>query len=223
MIDLQKVFEDAVCSGDAAPVGDVVAPGPGIGANDVLGHCDHKSDGYLGGSGPEGCFHVPSKCKVPFRRDICNGGSKKKKKKTPYEVGMKVVTDAELNRDTILKFHKMSELSIRNYVMSNFGGPGSELTDACYIAAVCFYPPTGDLFIKVVDAGSNKTFFCVADFDPKALKLVPPKGNNPKFADLMTATEAKKEFENILHMQGNLPSNKGSEDMKLWVIWGDIN
>lgn len=68
--------------------------GDGIASTDVLGSCDHSSGGFLG----PGCFHVPSKCAVPFHRwEICNGGSKRKRtkkgklKRTPYEKNMKVV------------------------------------------------------------------------------------------------------------------------------------
>ena len=76
--------------------GDGVASS-GISSSDVLGHCDHESgQGYFG---PD-CFHIPHRAIVPFHRwEIGNGGSirkttkKGKKKKTPYEKGMKVVID----------------------------------------------------------------------------------------------------------------------------------
>lgn len=73
-----------------------VAADNAISNTEVLGKCDHSHGGYLG----PGCFHIPSRCAVPFHRwEIGNGGSKRKKtkrgkdKKTPYEVGMKVVYD----------------------------------------------------------------------------------------------------------------------------------
>lgn len=65
-------------------------------STEVLGKCDHSHGGYLG----PGCFHVPSRCAVPFHRwEVGNGGSKRKKtkkgkdKKYAYEKGMKVVID----------------------------------------------------------------------------------------------------------------------------------
>lgn len=65
-------------------------------STEVLGKCDHSHGGYFG----PGCFHVPSRCAVPFHRwEVGNGGSKRKKtkkgkdKKYAYEKGMKVVID----------------------------------------------------------------------------------------------------------------------------------
>ena len=83
----------AAAGGSGGDAG-AISGGDGIASTDVLGSCDHGSGGFLG----PGCFHVPSKCAVPFHRwEICNGGSKRKKtkkgklKKTPYEKNMKVV------------------------------------------------------------------------------------------------------------------------------------
>lgn len=75
-----------VSGGDAAT---------GITTGEVLGNCDYHKDGYLG----PGCFHIPSRAKVPFSRwaGCAYGGSKRKKdkkgkpKQTPYEKGMKTV------------------------------------------------------------------------------------------------------------------------------------
>lgn len=223
-MDIKKIFEDAVMAAGGEAGGDVVAPSAGIGANDVLGHCDHKSDGYLGGGDVAGCFHIPSKCKVPFRREPCYGGSKRgKKKRTPYEAGMKVLTDAELTRDMILNLHKVRERAIRAFIL-NWWGPstGSELSDAIWIQAICYHPISQCLFIKVQDSGNNKTWFCVADFDEKKKKFIPTKNEEYRFKDIMTATEARAEFKKILDMKGNSKENKGSDDLRLWLIWGDL-
>jgi len=110
MIDFNKVFdrvcEDAVMGGDAGgAAGDVVAGGgstadgdvvgkaadAGIKTDDVLGHCDHKKDGYMGAK----CFHIPSKLKVPLHRWEAAYGGSKKRKKTPYEQGMVILTDSD--------------------------------------------------------------------------------------------------------------------------------
>ena len=83
MIDLKKVYEDAVmaagdvgaAAGDIAPAssasaGDAdIVPGKGsmTTTDDVLGkHCDHHKDGYFG---PE-CFHVPARAKheIPSKK-----------------------------------------------------------------------------------------------------------------------------------------------------------
>lgn len=106
MIDLKKVYEDAImAAGDAgAAVGDIapassasagdadIVPSKGsmTTTDDVLGkHCDHHKDGYLG----PGCFHIPyhAKHEVPSK--------KRKGWKNPYTKGMKVLTDAELGID----------------------------------------------------------------------------------------------------------------------------
>ena len=107
MIDLKKVYEDAVmAAGDVgAAAGDIalassasagdadIVPSKGsmTATDDVLGkHCDHHKDGYLG---PE-CFHVPARAKheIPSK--------KRKGWKNPYAKGMKVLTDAELGIDS---------------------------------------------------------------------------------------------------------------------------
>lgn len=76
----------------AASVGEPV----GTTNAEVLGNCDHCHDGYL----CPGCFHAPSKVKVPlYRWQVANGGSKRKKDKKgkdkhyAYEKGMKVVVN----------------------------------------------------------------------------------------------------------------------------------
>lgn len=107
MIDLKKVYEDAVmAAGDAgATVGDIaptssasagdadIVPSKGsmTTTDDVLGkNCDHHKDGYLG----HGCFHMPARAKheIPSK--------KHKGWKNPYTKGMKVLTDAELGIDS---------------------------------------------------------------------------------------------------------------------------
>lgn len=224
MIDFKKVFEDAMVAGGDAGGGDVVAPSTGIGANDVLGHCDHKSDGYFSGD-PAGCFHIPSKCKVPFKRyEICNGGGKKKKKKkTFYDKGMQIIVDSELTRDMILNLHKVRESAIRGFVLNNWGEQvGGPLSDTVYIEAICYHPMSKSLFLKVEDTGEEKTWFCVADFDEKKSKFIPTENAEYWSNDIMTATQAKQEFKKILNMKGNSPLNKGSDNMRLWVVWGSL-
>jgi len=101
----------AACGGDAGgtPAASVGGDAPAaeataIGSTDVVGSCDHSNGGGYFGAG---CFHVPSKCSVPFHRwEIGNGGSKRKKDKKgrdkhyAYEKGMKVVYDM-LNEDDV--------------------------------------------------------------------------------------------------------------------------
>lgn len=90
------VGDSTSAAGSTSAVADI-SNATGISSSDVLGKCDHENgQGYLG----QGCFHIPSKVCVPLHRwEIGNGGStrkttkKGKKKKTPYEKGMKVVVD----------------------------------------------------------------------------------------------------------------------------------
>lgn len=209
-MDIKKIFEDAVMAAGGEVGGDVVAPGAGIGANDVLGHCDHKSDGYLGGGDVAGCFHIPSKCKVPFRREPCYGGSKRgKKKRTPYEVGMKVLTDAELTRDMILNLHKVPEETIAAFIQRSH-----KEIEKVKVDAIMYHPVSTKLFAKVRCAG--RTYFSMFDFDEAKKKFINTDGHR------YTPSEAKKKFEEILDMEGNTPNNVGSDDMKLWCIWGAI-
>lgn len=209
-MDIKKIFEDAVMAAGGEAGGDVVAPGTGIGANDVLGHCDHKSDGYLGGGDVAGCFHIPSKCKVPFRREPCYGGSKRgKKKRTPYEAGMKVLTDAELTRDMILNLHKVPEETIAAFIQRSH-----KEVEKVKVDAIMYHPVSTKLFAKVRCAG--RTYFSMFDFDETKKKFINTDGHR------YTPSEAKKKFEEILDMEGNTPNNVGSDDMKLWCIWGAI-
>ena len=197
--------------------GDITAPNSGTSADDVLGKCDHHHDGYLGTK----CFHVPSRCGKMYRRIPSDGSLRnKKRKKTPYEVGMNIITDAELSRDLIMAMHKVTELQIREYIMNEFGADGNPLTDAIYVEAVAYHPPSELFFIKVIDAGTNKSWYCVADFDPNTLQFSPPKSGEYQFDDIMDGAKAKAEFTKILKMPGNSSINVGSDDMNLWVIWG---
>lgn len=218
-IDIKKVFEDAMVAGGDAGGGDGVAPSAGIGANDVLGHCDHKSDGYLGGD-PAGCFHIPSKCKVPFKRyEICNGGGKKKKK-TFYDKGMQIITDAELSRDVLRQIADLDEEIILEQLARIYGTEGAMFI-SYDIEAVCYYPVTGDFFVKLVgkDRVPSLPLFLVVDFDTDKKQFIKSKSGLSK---IMLAAQAKQEFKKILNMKGNSPMNKGSDDMKLWVVWGSL-
>lgn len=206
---------EVVANADAAD-GDI-APNKGISADDVLGKCDHQRDGYLGTK----CFHVPKKCGKTYNR-LSTDGSKRKKKKTPYEKNMSILTDAELSRDLILAMHKVRERDIRKYIITEFGIDGNPLTDATHVEAVAYHPPSKMFFIKVVDSGKDpvKNWFCVADFDEKTLKFSAPVNSEYYYNDIMDAKQAQEEFKKILKMNGNSPNNVGSDDMNLWVIWG---
>ena len=103
MIDLKKMYEDAVMAAGAAPAsgGEIAAPSQagdadivkaGMTTDDVLGKdCDHHKNGYLG----PGCFHVPSKACKMFKREIL-AGKKKKKQKNDYAKGMTMLSDSEV-------------------------------------------------------------------------------------------------------------------------------
>ena len=117
MIDFKKIYKTIIEDGDAGGAigggeassgstsgvdgeitspstgsNDIVSDKNGITSNDVLGKCDHNKDGYLGVN----CFHIPTKIKCPLKRQqqLAYGGSKRKKK-TPYEKGMVILTDSD--------------------------------------------------------------------------------------------------------------------------------
>lgn len=87
MIDIKKIYEDAVAAG---AVGGSVGGGEGITGipspgdssaisdTDVLGNCDHEhGEGYM----HDGCFHLPSKVLKTLRRFNLAPKKKSKKKK----------------------------------------------------------------------------------------------------------------------------------------------
>lgn len=209
----KKVDEDAIVAGGAAAAsapagGDVMSPsdsiagqmhGNGISAGDVLGHCDHKKDGYMG----KNCNHMPKPLK------LSTDGTKRKKKRTPYEKGMKILTDAELDRNTILAVHKVPEEVIIDFILRNFD------MKAKYVQAMAYYPITKSVFIKFMSS-NNKSQYVNVDFNGK--RFIPTDDKM-----IYNATEAKNAFHKILSMSGNNPKNYGSENMELWVIWGDLH
>ena len=90
MIDIKKVYEDAIAAGgDAGSVStgaDTSVSGngsetisPEISTDDVLGKCDHEHNGYM----KDGCFHLPGKIlKTLKRMQLKPKNAKKKKKKS---------------------------------------------------------------------------------------------------------------------------------------------
>lgn len=98
MIDLKKIYdavidEDAVMAagdgGGDAGAGEVVAADQGTSVDDVLGKdCDHQNspNGFFGGK----CMHLP-------KNILSTDGSKRKKKKTPYEKDLKIVLELDDN------------------------------------------------------------------------------------------------------------------------------
>ena len=233
MIDLKKVYEDAVmAAGDAgAAVGDI-APASSASAgdadivpsnssmtttDDVLGkHCDHHKDGYLG---PE-CFHVPAHTKheIPSK--------KRKGQKNPYTKGMKVLTDAELDRDTILAIHKIPEANIIDFVQEiidpdtyGYADP-EDIEDGQTvkeIQAIIYCPSLQLFFIKFKVNGSNRSLFAKADFEDGKFKLDDDADSQHI---VYNAKEAKHEFDKLL-VNGKLAS-KTARSMKCWTVWGGI-
>lgn len=81
MVNLKKIYEDAVVAADAAPAAGDVQPGGAISNTDILGTCDHNKEcGYM----KDGCFHLPGSVKHEIL-----AGKKKKKHKNNYLKGMK--------------------------------------------------------------------------------------------------------------------------------------
>ena len=219
MIDLKKVYEDAVmAAGDTgAAVGDI-APASSASAgdadivpsngsmtttDDVLGkHCDHHKDGYLG----FGCFHVPARAKheIPSK--------KRKGQKNPYTKGMKVLTDAELSRDIILDIHKVNEQVLIQFLQSNWN---FEKTPVKEVVSIAYYPPNNTFFIKAKcnDNGHDRMYYVQADFKNK--KFVPSKQS----LQVYNTAEMKQEFKKIHTMSKGI--SKEVDRWSLWVIWGD--
>lgn len=91
MLDIKKIFEDAVVGGDSAGAADVQSTSSGaIGATDILGKCDHSDDGYM----KDGCFHIPKNVLKTQKREIF-AGKKKKNHKNAYIKGMNIIQEAD--------------------------------------------------------------------------------------------------------------------------------
>lgn len=91
MIDIAKLIadiieEDAITSAptcDAGSADGIVEPNDGISTGDILGKDDdHHCSGFLSAK----CNHIP---KNILSTDV----SKRKKKKTPYEVDMQILSE----------------------------------------------------------------------------------------------------------------------------------
>lgn len=198
MIDVKKVYEDAVVgAGLAAMAADVQAAPGAISDVDILGHCDHnKEGGYM----KDGCFHLP-KGAMPLQKrdDEIFAGKKKKNQKNDYIKGMKVINEAELDRDTILAIHKVKESALRNYILKFFK---DEIYDGMYVQAIAYFPPAKSFFIKVENDG--KWSFVNLDF------------KNGKFVitddlNVYTSQDIKREY-----------LDKVGSNMKVWVVWGGL-
>lgn len=217
MLDLKsmynKIEEDAMVGADGvSTVGDVLPsdsagtlnqgfkPGKGLGTSDILGkNCNHKKDGYMG----KKCNHLPKPMK------LSTDGSIRKKKKTPYEKNMKILSDAELNRKTVFQIGRKDELEIKEFISSKF----NNITADIKVKAIVYFPVNKTLFIKFKNNG--KTCFINADFDGKDFSTTDQ-------LDVLNTNEAKEEFKKILKMDGNTARNTGSDDMNLWLIWGKL-
>jgi len=82
------------------------------------------------------------------------------------------------------------------------------------VIAIMYHPVSKKFFAKVKCGG--RSFFSMFDFDADKKKFISTDGHR------YTAKEAKDKFKEILVMSGNNPNNKGSADMKLWLVWGDL-
>ena len=173
MVDIAKILEgkvdeDAVVggAGDSAPAGDVVsggdtsvsdllAPSGAISDDDVLGHCDHHKNGFMA----TGCFHIPKHVLKNYRE---LPSKKKKGHKNPYLKGMLMVTEADLDKKTIMAIHALDSTDILNFVNSHYDFP--ENKSAKTIEAIAYWPKDKLYFIKVILDNGNKRFV-LADFE----------------------------------------------------------
>ena len=215
MIDLKKMYEDAVMAAGAAPAsgGEIAAPSQagdadivkaGMTTDDVLGKdCDHHKHGYLG----PGCFHVPSKACKMFKREIL-AGKKKKKQKNDYAKGMTVIGEADLDRETILAIHKIPERKILAFIKDSY----DEVDGAVSVQSIAYNPASKTYFIKFDDANDSKFKYVSAEFDGKQFLT----------ADDMNVYDSagmKAQFKKIMKLTGNAEST----NWQLWTVWGDSN
>ena len=97
-----EVKEDEMVTA-TPPASDMVSSPKGITAGDILGKCSHNSKG---GFMSKDCNHIPKPLFLePMKR------TKKNKKQKIY-----LVTDAELDRKTILSLHEVPEKTIAAFI-----------------------------------------------------------------------------------------------------------
>lgn len=191
----EEVKEDEMVAA-APPASDMVSGPKGTTAGDILGKCTH---GSKGGFMSKDCNHIPKPLSLePKKR---TGKNKKQK--------IYLVTDAELDRKTILSLHEVPEETIAAFIQK-----AHMETKDVEVIAIMYHPVSKKFFAKVKCGG--RSFFSMFDFDADKKKFVSTDGHR------YTAKEAKEKFNEILNMVGNSPNNKGSEDMKLWVVWGGL-
>jgi len=209
MVDIQKVYEDAVVgAGEGAAAADVQsASDPAstlnagfmkpsdskIGDTDVLGKCDHNKEcGYM----KDGCFHLPAGAKPKVMHREILAGKKKKNHKNDYIKNMEVlVSEAELDRDTILAVHNVPEEEIVKFVQSYD-------SNAQEIVSIAYYPAAKKFFLKFSNGKDIR--YIMAEFDGK--KFI----DNPDFIEkkIWTKDDVKIMYD----------WTKTKE--KVWVIWG---
>lgn len=209
MVDIAKILEgklheDAVMgAGAAAPAGDVVsggssntsdglnAPSGSISDEDVLGKCDHSKNGFMAA----GCFHIPKNVLKNYRE---LPSKKRKNHKNPYIKGMLMVTEADLDKKTIMAIHKLDSTDILNFVNGHYDFAGNKAAKA--VEAIAYWPKDKLYFIKVQLDDGTKTFV-LADFDGKNFVV---KGSTKSYSP-----------ESAISMY--VKDNKQAE---MWVIYG---
>lgn len=203
----KKIKEDAVVGGGACD-GDSIAPAGAVSNSDILGPCHHdNSGGFL----DKDCNHVPSYMGggKPLSRYTMNGG--KKKKKHPYEKGMKVMNEAEFTQKMILSIHKVSEEVIKRFLETHWNFSKLSIQR---IVSIAYYPPTKTIFIKVEckDGKRLRMFYVNADFQKN--KFV------TRSAQIYNTSEIKAEYKKISNMYADY-DHSATEKFSLWVIWGE--
>jgi hypothetical protein len=205
MIDVKKVYEDAVvAAGEGATASDVQASAvtsdssivkqdSRVSDTDVLGKCDHsKEGGYM----KDGCFHLPSRALKLQKREIL-AGKKKKCHKNDYAKGMEVlVSEAELDRQTIIAIHKLSADKLLAFVQDQ---------DPSATEVICIaYCMSEQAFI--IKFRARKAFrYILAVFDGRRFVGMHGRGSD---ALSMTADEVKRHCK------------LGPKGMQMWTVWG---
>ena len=216
MLDFKKIYEgleekptklkeDAMVA--AAPAGggeiaaadsgangaDLTPPEHGTSAEDVLGKCDHKHDGYLG---PK-CFHVPKRVGKLHKRIELPGTKKKKGQKNPYTDNAVLLSDAELTQDMIVAARQMSKAAITKFIKDEYNCA----PDDGEIRAIAYFPEKKICFIKFKKDG--KWAYAAADFDGEKFIM-----KDSIEREILTSKQVNELY-------------AGIGKIKPWIIWGE--
>lgn len=192
MIDFKKVYEDAVAAAGAAPAGGggiVAAPGEGVGATDVLGNHSHDGGaGYM----HDGCFHLPKGSGKVQSREIF-AGKKKKNQKNDYIKGMKIISEAGVDKASMIQLEKYTEADLAELINKEY-----DIKDV-YPKAIVYCSSTETFFLKFI-TDNNTKFIEFYLRHGKYTKI------SPKAMDSQEVKAKLSKFDTPKH----------------WIVWGEM-